>query len=53
MRVLLCLTIKDMNNHTGSISFPVDLNMPVLETKNGIFEIKEIVGMHIDCMAEN
>lgn len=53
MRVFLCLTVKDTNDRVGSITIPVDLNMSVLETKNGVFEIKEIVGMHIDCMVEN
>lgn len=53
MRVKVYLTIKDNAGRTGSISFPVDLDIPVLETKNGIFEIKEIVGMHVDCMTKN
>ncbi len=53
MRVKLYLTIKDNAGHTGSISFPVDLDMPVLETENGMLKIKEITGMHVDCMTKN
>lgn len=52
MKVKLYLTIKDSAGHIGSISLPVDLDMSVLETKNGAFEIKEIIGMQVDCMTK-